>query len=179
MIYHRQKLLLDDISHSISMDKRHWDKVFNFGNFSIGDKGDTVFKDGEHVGALEWGTSHYSPDESMMDEWEGYDRSNPLANIYYFYMYMDPDSRGENYMAQQSIRFEDYLRKATDHLPEELKRNVTIGLDAGLDVGKYYHATQGFRYGNNDSRMRHLESMKDSLLSALGVETGVPEEFII
>lgn len=175
----------------IAKPENHQEHVFNFGQFSKFSPEPEQLGQTKIIGYLQPQKKESSGNRTMGDlmytleygrhgeyaktanpeerghslSWDGYNRNHPVLNLYYDLMDMAPESRGENYMAQQSTRFEDLIRRMTEHLSPEEKQNITTSLNASLDVGKYYHATQGYRYKDNRSRKQHLGNLKQDILN--------------
>ena len=87
----------------------------------------------------------------------------PYFDLHNDYLKIDPKVRGGEWNAQKLYaRQEDWVKEATDHLSARDKQNVTVTILADINVGKYYWATQGFRYQRNggwNGRVSHLENM--------------------
>lgn len=165
---------LKDVHQILSTPDLHRNSVFNFPPFQLGEAHkrfpDTYYltKDDKDIGELEYSLNYKEPGESKLPV----NFQHPSLDLDYAFMDVKPHARGENVMAQQSTRFEDLLRHATDHLDPKVKKNITSSLLASLDVGKYYHATQGYRYQTNKDRAKHLQSLIDTI----DFSTQPPEE---
>ena len=88
------------------------------------------------------------------------DNNRPVLDLHNNYLKIKKEMRGGDWNAQKMYaRQEDWFKEATRNLPADQKANVVVTIYADINVGKYYWATQGFRYKNNDTRTSHLRSM--------------------
>ena len=119
------------------------------------------------------------PNEAVshnISEWATIDKSNPIINLYNDELSVVSSQRGTGFAAQLYARQEEYLKRATQNLPDELKANVVVTITADINVGKYYWATQGFRYKTDKSRGDHLYTLAEGIDSARDEERNVDQD---
>jgi len=88
----------------------------------------------------------------------------PVVDLHNSYLKISDSMRGGDWNAMKLYaRQEDWLKEATRNLGADEKSNVVVTIYADINVGKYYWATQGFRYRGNSDRTSHLNSMLRTL----------------
>ena len=88
------------------------------------------------------------------------DRQAAVFDLHNNLLAIHKEMRGGNWNAQKLYaRQEDWLKEMTRNFSEKGKANVVVTINAALNVGKYYWATQGFRYKTNYERLSHLNGI--------------------